>query len=92
MKKVLFFGLFLLLLASFGNEGWVKWYQLRSYEKSLQGQNQKIHQDNLRLLQEIKALKDSKYLEHYIREDLGYVRGDEISYEITASFNGKSLE
>jgi len=69
------------LLVSFGNAGWFQLYRLRQVTKSLQQENDKIFQNNRELQFEISNLKEAKYLEHYIREELGYVKEDEILYD-----------
>ena len=81
MKRIFFFILFLGVLASFGNEGWVKLYKLRQHEASLEGENRLMAQRNLELQFEIENLKESKYLDHYIRRELGFIRDHEIIYE-----------
>jgi cell division protein FtsB len=81
MKRIIFYILFLGLLVSFGNEGWFKFLKLKKFEQSLQDQNQLLAEQNVVLTKSIEDLKDPKYLEHYIRQELGFVRGDEILYE-----------
>lgn len=83
MKRLFFFILFMGILVSFGNEGWVKLYHLKQFEKGLEEKNALLAQNNRDLLKEIQDLKDLKYIEHYIRRELGYVRADEILYEFT---------
>jgi cell division protein FtsB len=81
MKRLVFFILFLSLLVSFGNEGWVRLYHLKQFGKSLEEKNGALAKNNRALFREIQDLKDSRYLEHYIREELGYLKENEVSYE-----------
>jgi cell division protein FtsB len=83
MKRFVFFILFLSLLVSFGNEGWFKLYRLKQFERMLQKKNELLVQNNAALLKEIRNLKDPRYLEHYIREELGYLKDDEVLYEFS---------
>lgn len=82
MKRLVIFILFLALLAFFGNEGWLKFYKLKSVENGLREENRLLAEHNMTLLTEIDDLKDPKYLEHYIREELGYVKAGEVLYEL----------
>lgn len=70
------------ILATFGNEGWVKFYRLSKFEHNLIEKNEKVAQNNVSLRQEIKDLKDTRLVENYIRNTLGFIREDEIIYEI----------
>lgn len=70
-------------LAFFGNEGWLKFYKLRQFEKSLQRKNLELSQNNIALLKEINNLKDTKYLTHYIRDTLGFIKDDELLFEFS---------
>ncbi len=92
MKRVLFFILFLSLLVSFGNQGWVKWYKLRQFERNLENEIRFLSESNLTLQKEIADLKDPQYLEGYIREELGYVRDNELLYEIVETNPGNRPE
>jgi cell division protein FtsB len=69
------------LLVSFGNEGWVKLYQLRRVEASLEEQNHLVALQNDKIRREIDLLNDPKYLERLIRNEMGYAREDEKLYE-----------
>ena len=70
MKQILFFILFLTLLASFGNQGWVRLYRLTQFEKSLERENAGLAEDNNNLKREIRDLQDPLYVERYIRQEL----------------------
>lgn len=70
------------LLAAFGNGGWVKLYRLRNVEKSLMEENRLLTDHNMNLAKEISDLKDPLYLERIIREELGFVKDNEILYEL----------
>jgi cell division protein FtsB len=81
VKRLLFFIAVLSLLVSFGNEGWVKLYQLRRVEASLEEQNHLVALQNDKIRREIDLLNDPKYLERLIRNEMGYAREDEKLYE-----------
>jgi len=81
LKRVLTFIAFLSLLASFGNEGWVKLYKLRQFERMMETENRTIAQNNTDLQLEIENLSDPRYLEHYIRQQIGFIRENELIYE-----------
>ena len=85
MKKLLFFILSMSLLASFGNQGWVKLYKLRNIERGLMDENRLLSEHNMTLLKEIDDLKDLPFLEHYLRQELGFVKDNEILYEMNDS-------
>ncbi len=70
-------------LVFFGNEGWLKFYKLRQFEKSLQREDSELSKNNISLLKEIINLKDKKYLTHYIRDTLGFVKDDELLFEFS---------
>lgn len=81
MKRLFFFILFLGLLVSFANEGWVKLYRLSQFEKSIDGENRAIARNNASLREEIRNLGDPKYLDHLIRRETGFIRDNELIYE-----------
>lgn len=81
MKQILFFILFLTLLASFGNQGWIRLYRLTQFEKSLERENAGLAEDNNNLKREIRDLQDPLYVERYIRQELGFVRENEILFQ-----------
>ena len=69
------------LLAAFGNQGWVRLYKLRQFEKTLREDNLSVASNNEDLRAEIRRLKDSKYLARYIRQQIGFIRDNELIYE-----------
>lgn len=81
MRRGLILILFLAAIASFGNEGWVKWYKLKNYKRSLIDENRLLAEHNLTLIQEINDLKDPQFLERYIRQEWGLVRENELLFE-----------
>ena len=81
MKRLLLFILVLGLLICFGNEGWVRLYKLRAAEASLEAQNRLLTLQNEKSRHEVEDLKDPKYIDHFIRNEMGYVREGEIAYE-----------
>lgn len=83
MRRILFFILVLGLLVSFGNQGWIKLYHLKHFEQSLQKENSRLEGENSTLQEEIERLKTADYLERFIRDEMGFVRGNEIVYEIS---------
>ena len=86
MKRLLFFILFLGILVSFANEGWVKLYKLRQFEKTLDGENRAIARNNNSLRGEIQNLGDPKYLDLLIRRETGFIRDNEIMDGRTVKF------
>ena len=75
---VLFVSLWSLVV---GEMGIVKYYRMRSQERALRDEITHLKQDNLRLLQEVRALKhDSAYLERLARDKIGLARPGEIVY------------
>ncbi|HSA58694.1 MAG TPA: septum formation initiator family protein [bacterium] len=81
MKRLLFFIAVLSLLVSFGNEGWVRLYQLRRVGASIEEQNRLVALQNDKIRHEIEDLRDPKYLERFIRNEMGYAREGETLYE-----------
>ena len=81
MKRILTFVVFLSALASFGNEGWVKLYKLRQIEGTMEEENLTLAANNEDLRREIQRLQNPKYLEHYIRRQIGFIRDNELIYE-----------
>jgi cell division protein FtsB len=64
-----------------GEMGIVKYYRMKAQERSLRAEIDHLKQDNVRLLQEVRALKyDSAYLERLARDKIGLVRPDEVVY------------
>lgn len=81
MKHLLFFILFLSFLVSFGNQGWLKWYRLNRYGEVIERENQNLLVANNALRKEIEGLRDARYVEHYIRDELGFIRENEILFQ-----------
>lgn len=81
MKQFLFFTFFLSALVSFGNQGWVKLYKLKQFEKNMEHENRLLAENNAALRQEIDDLKDPGYVERYIREELDFVRDNEVLFQ-----------
>lgn len=81
MKRLFFFVGLLSLLVAFGNQGWVKLYKLRQAEAAIETQNRQIASENEKIRLEIDNLSDPKYLDHFIRNELGYSRANETLYE-----------
>jgi cell division protein FtsB len=64
-----------------GDMGIVKYSRMRAQERSLRAEIAHLKQDNLRLLQEVRALKhDPAYLERLARDKIGLARPGEIVY------------
>ena len=84
MKQLLSFIILLSLLAFFGNQGGLKLYRLKQFEKKLIQKNQLLSEENGSLRKEMIALKNKKYLERLIREDMGFVRENETIYDVAA--------
>lgn len=87
MKRLFFFVALLSLLVAFGNQGWVKLYKLRQAEAAIESQNLQIAADNEKIRREIDDLSDPKYLDHFIRNELGYSRPSETLYEFVDGNN-----
>ena len=81
MKRFIFFIFILGLLVTFGNEGWIRFYRLSQFEKSLAGEIEALRKKNDELRGEIVSLRDAKYLETLIRGEMGYIGNHEILYE-----------
>jgi cell division protein FtsB len=74
-------GLFFLWSLIVGEMGIVKYYRMKAQDRSLRAEIDHLKQDNVRLLQEIRALKnDSAYLERLARDKIGLARPDEVVY------------
>lgn len=87
MKRVLSL-LFLALLVSLGSMVWLKWHRMKHFEQSLNEKNRLLKQENRGLLSEINHFKDTGFIEHYIREELGYLKNGELTYELRGNFEG----
>jgi cell division protein FtsB len=64
-----------------GEMGVVKYYRMRSQERSLRAEIEHLKQDNLRLMQDVRSLKhDPAYLERLARDTIGLARPGEVVY------------
>ena len=64
-----------------GEMGLVKYYRMRAQEQALRAEIGHLKQDNLRLLQEVRALKhDAATVERIARDKIGLVRPGEVVY------------
>lgn len=67
--------------ALFGDEGVSKHDKLRSELRNVQALNAELREENRRLRLEAEALRDNPaYIEHVIRDELGWVRSDELVF------------
>ena len=82
-KTVIFIGI-LSLCVLFGPEGWYRWYRLHTFENKLDSKNRQILSQNRELIQEIQDLKSPRYLQYYLHDQLGYVKEDEVIFELPA--------
>jgi cell division protein FtsB len=64
-----------------GEMGVVKYYRMRAQERDLLVEIDRLKQDNLRLMQEVRLLKhDSAYVERIARDKIGLARRGEVVY------------
>lgn len=70
------------VVAIFGDQGLLKLRLMNQHEAYLTGQINWIEGENERLTHEIELLEDRRYLEKIVREELGYLRPDEVVYYI----------
>lgn len=70
----------LTFFAVFGDQGLRKLHQTRSLEDRLEKQMLVLGHENERLVQELKRLGDLAYLEKIVRDEMGYLRSDEVVY------------
>lgn len=64
-----------------GEMGVVKYMRMKSQEHALRVEIEHLKKDNLRLLEEVRALKyDSAYIERIARDKIGLARPGEIVY------------
>lgn len=67
--------------ALFGGDGVTRHEKLREELDRINGLNEKLSADNRRLAIEAKALRhDQSYIEHVIRDELGWVKSDELVF------------
>jgi len=77
------FFLVLILLAVFGEHGWLAVRRARRDVLSLQQEISRLREENEKLREEITALKtDPSAMEQAARDELGMVRPGEVVYEI----------
>ncbi len=68
------------LFAVLGDQGLLRLRQVRDTEKRLDQMIEHIQSENDKLSTEAQLMRDDKYLEKVIREELGYLRPDEVVY------------
>ncbi len=94
----IFFRIFFLLLVIlniyliyqciWAENGYLEYVKLREFKDELQGQIQRVKQENLQLSKSIRLIKNnSDYLEMVIRKEMGYVQPDEILYVLSKRKN-----
>lgn len=67
------------ITALFGTGGVARHERLKQELRDLEARNQRLEAENRRLTQEVQALRhDERYLEHVIRDELGWVSADEM--------------
>jgi cell division protein FtsB len=65
--------------ALFGVGGVARHERLKEELSDLEARNQRLEAENRRLAQQVQALRhDERYLEHVIRDELGWVSADEM--------------
>lgn len=65
----------------FGDRGFINLYRMDKDRRSYEERIQKLEEVNLKLLDEIKRLREDKdYIESIARKDLGLIKEDEIIY------------
>lgn len=76
-----FAGMGLLWSLVMGEMGLVKYYRMKHQERALEAEISHYKQDNLRLREEVRALKsDAAYIERLARDKIGLARPGEIVY------------
>jgi cell division protein FtsB len=64
-----------------GEMGVIKYSRMRAQERSLRDEIEHLKQDNMRLMQEVRSLKnDPAYLERLARDKIGLARPGEVVY------------
>ncbi len=64
-----------------GEMGAVKYFRMRARENALRSDIARLKQDNLRLMREVRSLKqDPAYLERLARDKIGLARPGEVVY------------
>jgi cell division protein FtsB len=74
-------GLGMLWSLIMGELGAVKYFRMRARENALRTDIARLKQDNLRLMQEVRSLRqDPAYLERLARDKIGLARPGEVVY------------
>lgn len=71
------------LFAVFGDQGLLKLHQMSKNEQHLEQMMAEVEAENDSLAREIEQLKDPEYLEKVVRNELGYLRPNEVVYFVT---------
>jgi cell division protein FtsB len=66
----------------FSDQGLARLYHLRQTENMVMQKNDEFRQEISQLKDEIKRLQKPAYLERVVREELGFLRSDEILYYV----------
>lgn len=78
---LLAFNCFLIFQFIWGDNGFLRYLELKRMQERLQGQAAEVRQENVRLSREIRLLKESPfYIEKVIRSEMHYVQPGEIVY------------
>jgi len=81
LAGILLFNSFLLFQLIWGNNGLLRYHELKQTEARMQQQSDEVRRDNVRLSREIRLLKNSTaYIEKTIRSEMHYVQPNEIIY------------
>ncbi len=74
-------GLWMLWSLIMGEMGAVKYFRMHAREHTLRAEIAHLKQDNLRLMQQVRSLKqDPAYIERIARDEIGLARPGEIVY------------
>lgn len=85
-KSYLFYGLIifsLIIFSYFCAQGLQEIYNLRKEKEKIELNNQKLREENVRLANQIKKIKnnDREEIEKIVREELGLIKRGEIVYK-----------
>lgn len=81
IASVVLFGIYLIVSFILGEMGLVKYFRMKAQYVALNGEIEKLRQDNIRLMKDVRSLKsDPAYLERIARDKLGLARQGEIVY------------
>ena len=72
----------LLSYTAFSDQGLIRLYHLRQTENMILEKNEELRQEIRLLKQEIKNLHKLPYLERVVREELGFIKPNEIVYYV----------